>query len=70
MVSSDLWTDLNSKLGEVFMMIPKKNFLVFYLTFFNSLYLEKNLHFHNFLIRIVQNIYWACNYDIYLNTHY
>ena len=31
MVSSDSWTDLNSKLGEVFMMIPKRNFLVFQL---------------------------------------
>ena len=27
MVSSDLWTDIDSILGEIFMMIPKKSFL-------------------------------------------
>ena len=27
-VSSDLWTDTDSKLGEVFMMIPKKHLLI------------------------------------------
>ena len=27
MVSSDSWTDIDSVLGEIFMMIPKKAFL-------------------------------------------
>ena len=27
MVSSNLWTDIDSILGEIFMMIPKKSFL-------------------------------------------
>ena len=26
MVSSDLWTDIDSRLGEIFMMIPEKTF--------------------------------------------
>ena len=26
MVSSDLWTDIDSRLGEIFAMIPKKAF--------------------------------------------
>ena len=26
MVSSDLWTDINSRLGEIFMMIPENAF--------------------------------------------
>ena len=26
MVSSDLWIDIDSKLGEIFMMIPEKAF--------------------------------------------
>ena len=26
LVSSDLWTDIDSRLGETFMMIPKKAF--------------------------------------------
>ena len=26
MVSSDLWTDIDSKLGEIFTMIPEKSF--------------------------------------------
>ena len=26
MVSSDLWADIDSRLGEIFMMIPKKAF--------------------------------------------
>ena len=26
MVSSDLWTDIDSRLGEIFMMIPEKAF--------------------------------------------
>ena len=28
LVSSDLWTDIDSRLGETFMMIPKKAFAV------------------------------------------
>ena len=30
-VSSDLWTDIYSRLGEIFLMIPEKHFLVFQL---------------------------------------
>ena len=26
MVSSDLWTDIDSRLGDIFVMIPKKAF--------------------------------------------
>ena len=28
MVSTDLWTDIDSRLGEIFMMVPKKTFAV------------------------------------------
>ena len=31
MVSSDLWTDIDSRLEEIFMVIPEKKMLVFQL---------------------------------------
>ena len=60
MVSSDLRIDIDSRLGEIFMMILEKTFAELSLmTLGNSNYLQSdvNLNFHNFFIRIVRNIY-------------
>ena len=58
MVSSDLWTDTDSRLGEIFMMFPEKAFAgLSLLTVADLLQLPpvrgKLTYFLNFLIRIV-----------------
>ena len=58
MVSSDFWTDINSKMGEIFMMIPEKAFAgLSVVTIADLLYLSpvrENSYFHYFFIRIVK----------------
>ena len=53
MVSSDFWTDINSKMGEIFMMIPEKAFAgLSVVTIADLLYLppvRENSYFHYFL---------------------
>ena len=57
MVSSDLWTDVDSRLGEIFMMICEKAFsglsVMTVQTCLNYLQSEENLYFQDFMIRIV-----------------
>ena len=54
MVSSDLWTDTDSRLGKIFMMFPEKAFaglsVLTVADLLNYLQSEENLYF---LIRIV-----------------
>ena len=71
MVSSDLWTNIASMLGEILIMIPEKAFAgLSVMTVVDCSRLpqsEENLHSRNFLIKIVCNFYWACINGIYLN---
>ena len=52
MVTSDLWSDIELILGEMFIMIPKKAFVgllvTLQLTFLNYLQSAANLFLHNF----------------------
>ena len=61
MVSSDLWTDIDSRLGEICTMIPEKAFTVLsVLTGADLLQLPPvrgKLIFSHFSDKIVQNIY-------------
>ena len=60
-VLSDLWTDIDSRLGKILMMVPGKAFDGFsVMTIADLLRLlqsEENLYFLNILIRIVLNVY-------------
>ena len=56
MVLSDLWTNIDSRLGGTFMMIPEKafaNLSVISVTDLLQLPPEENSYFYDFLIRIV-----------------
>ena len=60
MVSSDLWTDIDLRFGEISMMIPEKDFPRLSVVTVPDLLeippIRENLYFLNFLIRIVWNI--------------
>ena len=57
MVSSDLWTDIDSRLREIFVMIPEKAFaglsVMTVADLLELLSIRGNLYFHHFLIRII-----------------
>ena len=54
MVSSDLWTDIVSRLKEIFMMISEKAFPgLTFMTVAKDFQSEESAHFHDFFIRIV-----------------
>ena len=57
MVSSNLWTDIDSRLGEIFMMIPEKAFSDLSVMAVADLIqlpaVGGNLYILNFLMRIV-----------------
>ena len=56
MVLSDLWTNIDSRLGGTFMMIPEKAFANLSVTSVADLLQlppEENSYFYDFLIRIV-----------------
>ena len=54
-VSSNLWTNTDWRLGEIFRMIPEKAFAG--LSIMTVADLEENFYFHEFLIRLIRNIY-------------
>ena len=54
-VSYNLWTNIDWRLGEIFRMIPEKAFAGLSIMIVADL--GENFYFHEFLIRLIRNIY-------------
>ena len=53
MVSSDLWTDIDSRLGEIFMIIPEKAFPGLSAMTVANMFILKTIYF------VLQNMFWS-----------